>query len=323
VHTVLVLSSTALVLLGGLVALWLANRLGDWEQRRALQLLVLSAPVASLGLALLGLHHFTGQICFIAAPTWDQGLGLVLPLGMAASALAALAVGLARLATLRHVFRRGGLSGGPELEAVVAELADRLGAPRPRLVLAASERPLALAIGVVRPTLLLSPWMLAHLDKRELASVVAHELAHVVRRDSLVAWMATVLRDAFWYLPTSWLGQRQLRRDTELAADDLAVSITGGPLALASALAQVWEAGLSGRPSVAQALAGSSDLMEGRIRRLLAGPVPRSACSRPSAASLWTGAVALAGVTAAEGANLALLAAPMGCGPLSALSRLL
>lgn len=322
-HTLLVMSSLGLALVFGVAVLLRLRRIRAWERRRMLQLFVLGAPVASLGVALVGVHHFAGQICYIGAPNWDQGFGLFVPLAMGASALFATAAGLARLAAIRHAIGRRAVPGGPELEAMVGRLAGRLGTPRPRLLVAASDRPVALAAGISRPTLVLSRWMLSQLDRRELDSVVAHELAHIARRDYLVAWMATVLRDAFWYLPTNWAAHRQLRRDMELAADDLAVAATARPLALASALAKVWEAGLGPQPASAVALASSSDLMETRIGRLLSEPISSAGPGRPSMVSVWTGAVALAGVTGAEATNLALLAASMGCGPLSLLSRLI
>ena len=51
-------------------------------------------------------------------------------------------------------------------------------------------------------------------------------------------WLATVLRDAFFYLPTSWAAYRQLSHEKELICDDLAIGSTHRPLALASALAR-------------------------------------------------------------------------------------
>ncbi len=84
-------------------------------------------------------------------------------------------------------------------------------------------------------------WMIEHLDRRELEAVLAHELEHAARHDSLVIWFATVLRDAFFYLPTSRVAYHQLQHEKELACDDLAVGVTHWPLALASALAKAWQ----------------------------------------------------------------------------------
>jgi Zn-dependent protease with chaperone function len=70
----------------------------------------------------------------------------------------------------------------------------------------------------------------------ELEGVLAHELAHVARRDNLVALVATAFLGATACLPTSWSALRNLLHERELAADELAVSITGKPITLARVL---------------------------------------------------------------------------------------
>jgi hypothetical protein len=133
-----------------------------------------------------------------------------------------------------------------------------------------------------------------------------------------------VLRDAFFYLPTSWAAYRQMQREKELACDDLAVSLTERPLALASALAKVWRetAGQTGL-GMAQPLTGAGGGVEGRIERLLAAPRPAARDSRPRAITLALSGSALVGLLALEVVNLALMLAPMGCGPAATLGKLL
>jgi Zn-dependent protease with chaperone function len=322
-HALLVLSSLLMVLLVGCGVLALLRRLGDWAARRDLQLLVLAAPAVSLGIGLGGLHHFAGQACFLSTPPWDYTLGIALPLGMGVVALAGLGLGLVRLALLARLGGRAGLPAGAALQAAVERLARQLGTPQPHVRLCASERPLALTCGVVRPTLLLSTWLVTYLDQRELEAVLAHELAHLARRDPLVTWLATVLRDAFCYLPTSWVAYRQLQQERELACDDLAVGVTRRPLALASALAKVWQRAAAGPALATAAPLAASAAIEARIRRLLAAPHPAAqhTCSR--SAALGMGAVALAGLVVAEAGSIAVLLAPMGCGPSSWLGGLL
>lgn len=328
-HTLLALSALVLVILGAALALRLLPRLADWEGRRQVQLLVLAAPVFSLAVGLGGLAHFAGHVCFIGAPPWDYALGLALPLGMGAVALGGLALGLVRLALLGRIFTHRGIPAHPELQAIADHLAAQLGAPRPRVLLCPLERPLALAGGLWWPTILLSTWTLDHLDRRELEAVLAHELGHIGRRDYLAVWLATVLRDAFCYLPTSWAAYRQLQREKELACDDLAVRVTRRPLALASALAKVWQPTLSASAvGLAQSFEGAGESIEGRIERLLAEPAPsidgnHSQGDRPRLRSIVVAGSALAALVALQGANAALLLAPMGCGPASALARLL
>ncbi len=330
-HALLAFSALGLAILAGVLALRGLPRLIDWDGRRHIQLLVLAAPVLSLAIGLGAMFHFTGHICFIDAPPWDYTLGLAVPLGMAAVALGGLALGLMRLALMSRLFAQRGIPAQPELQALAERLAAYLGAPRPRVLLVALERPLALASGLRQPSILLSTWTLDHLDRQELEAVLAHELGHIARRDYLAVWLATVLRDAFCYLPTSWAAHRQLQQEKELACDDLAVQITGRPLALASALTKVWHPALTrSSVSLAQPFAGRSGSIEGRIERLLTRPalapdqsIPSSETDRQRGRAVAIAGSALAMLIAVQGANAIALLAPMGCGPAAALAKLL
>lgn len=323
-HTLLALASMLLVLLLGYVALTFLPRLRGWAQRRDLQFLVLALPVVSLGLSTAALYHFAGRACFLGTPTWDYTLGVALPLGMVVVALGGLGLGVIRATLMSRLVARRGSPAGPELRALAADLADRLGAPRPRVLVCPYGRPLALTCGLLRPTVLLSTWMVEQLDRRELEAVLAHELGHAARRDYLVIWLATVLRDAFVYLPTSWGAYLQLQREKESACDDLAVGTTSRPLALASALAKVWEQAVGGTAlGPAQALADAGEAIEVRIERLLGGSkaVPDSPRSRLVA--LGVGVSALVGLLALEALTVVVMLAPMGCGPAAPLARAL
>ncbi len=325
-HTLLGLSSTLLVVLGSYLIFGLLRRLGNWSQRRAVQCVVLAVPVVSLGLGLGGLHHFAGRACLRDAPSWDSLFGIALPVGMGLIALGALALGVARLALLQRVVTRKSISAGTQLQALADELAQRLGAIRPRVRLCASARPLALTCGLFRPTILLSTWMVEHLDRRELEAVLAHELEHVARRDYLVIWLATMLRDAFFYVPTSWAVYRQLQQEKELACDDLAVGATHRPLALASALAKVWQHAVGGAPfahgRAAQHLVGADESITDRIERLLARPEPTVSRQRTPIGTLALSLPALIGLLLLETANVVFVLALMGCGPALLLGRL-
>lgn len=323
-HVLLGVASLLLVILAGMLALSALRCVRRWGPRREVQLLVLAAPLLSLSLAIGTVHHFAGQVCFIAAPPWDYTLGAALPLAMGLISLGGLGFGLVRLGMLRRLVVRGGIPAGPELQALASRLAARLEAPEPRLLIRASERPLALTCGLIRPTVILSTWMLQHLDREELESVLAHELGHVTRRDVLVIWLGTVLRDSFFYVPTSWAAYRQLQRDKELACDDLALRATNQPLALASALAKVWQQAAGGaQPQGAQPLVDAATAIEERIERLLVTHPPAANAPWSRNGALGIGASALLGLLGLQAANLAVMLAPMGCGPASLFGRLL
>jgi beta-lactamase regulating signal transducer with metallopeptidase domain len=290
-----------------------------------MQFFLLTMPFITLGIGVGGLHDFVGHRCFIDIPFWDSLLGVMLPLCMAAIACGACCWGIARWLFMVRLIARRGISIGPELQGVADRLSKKQKIPSPRVLLCISDRPLALTCGIFRPIILLSTWMVEYLDQQELEAVLAHELQHVARRDSLMILLATILRDAFFYIPTSWIVYRQLQQEKELLCDEQAVGLTHRPLALASALAKVWlqaldEPGLA-KMSAAQSLVGADASIHGRIQRLLASP---NVMKTPSASPLTIFVSVAAAVTIllVQGANFFLILVIMGCIPFALLGKL-
>jgi bla regulator protein BlaR1 len=317
VHLLLGLSTVLTALAIGYLALHLQHRVMHWTGRRQIPFFILAVPVLSLALTAGALWHFSGLTCFLGAPPLDDAAGLAVPVGMGLIALGALALGLARLIIMQR-FAAHGVDAGAELQGLADRLADGLGVPHPRVLVRLSSHPVAFTCGIFRPAIVLSTWMIEHLDPQEQESVLAHELAHALRRDYLGIWLATVLRDAFFYLPTSRAAYRQLWNEREPACDDLAAALTRRPLALASALAKVWHEAVSDGPTLLAVpnLAVPAVNLEDRIRRLIDWTPPGSdQPPRPSSLRAMLG-----GATLTFGGlplvNLALVLAPMGCGPL-------
>ncbi len=169
--------------------------------------------------------------------------------------------------------------------------------------------------------------MLEHLDRRELEAVLAHELEHIARHDFLVTWLATILRDAFFYLPTSWIAYRQLQQEKELACDDLVIGTTHRPLALASALTKVWLHALDGACNVqfsaAQSLVGAAATINCRIERLLTTTEPPKMGDGSQTLTLRMNISVLVMFLLPGTVNMAIMLVLMGCGPALLLGKLL
>ncbi len=279
-HTFFLLSALLLAALISMLGAVLL-RLLPVGNRRPAALVVLGLPPAVLGLAVTHLFPLFWADC---APLigWDRVASFSLLALLAAAGLGAGSLSIARLALVDRLLPACTLVADSVLTTDVRALAKRVGLPPPALRILPSHSPLAVAGGLRRPSVVLSTWLLEHLDRHELESVVSHELAHLARRDYFTRWLARSLRDATVYLPGAWYALRVLEADEELSADALAVSTTGRPLAMASALGKVWRAlstreyrGLAGAPGYA---AGSADLIEERLERLINGQaLPTSA----------------------------------------------
>jgi beta-lactamase regulating signal transducer with metallopeptidase domain len=117
---------------------------------------------------------------------------------------------------------------------------------------------------------------IASLGDDELDAVLAHELAHLERRDPSWFFLAGFVQAALWMQPFNHLVAARFRRSAEIACDDRAVIVTDHPLCLARALGRLAHAAWAGHTSMpAQAsLAGSartSNALVDRVRRLATG----------------------------------------------------
>jgi heat shock protein HtpX len=99
------------------------------------------------------------------------------------------------------------------------------------------------------------------LDDEELRAVLAHEIGHIARRDSLRKTLATTYKTAFVFDPIAHIVEAAIYRDGELYADEYSAKITGNPAALASALIKIHESA-QGVPSTVPSMAALSLLLK-------------------------------------------------------------
>ena len=137
------------------------------------------------------------------------------------------------------------------------------------------------------------------LDDLELRAVLAHERAHVERRDLRTRGWLYLVRLLQAHTPGAVLMHRQLINDSEEACDDEAVRRVGAPLALASALLKT-HASVPGVAGGGPVMAAARSLEHGassmrvarRVERLLT-PRPLVAASGPELALFTAGLAAL------------------------------
>lgn len=79
--------------------------------------------------------------------------------------------------------------------------------------------PYPLAVGVLRPRVLLPQGLNAALSERQCRLVLAHEQCHARRRDNFAILAARLLGCVFWFHPLVLLAWRFFRVDQELACD--------------------------------------------------------------------------------------------------------
>ncbi len=169
----------------------------------------------------------------------------------------------------------------PELHEIVERLALKAGIPKPRVYIIPTQTPNAFATGrnPNHAAVAVTEGILRILNSEELEGVLAHEIAHIKHRDTLIMTVAATIAGAIavladfarWFL---WFGaydrdregnanplalvalvvmiivlpvaalliQLAISRAREFLADEGGAYISGKPLALASALAKLEQA---------------------------------------------------------------------------------
>ncbi len=108
-------------------------------------------------------------------------------------------------------------------------------------------------------------------------AVLAHEQAHVDRRDWIIALVARVHRSLFWFHPLAWWLERQLANLAEHAADDAAIAHTGDRRRYAQTLIEIVQDLQAGSGRFLTAMAKSANVRQ-RIDAALdeSRPSPRA-----------------------------------------------
>ena len=192
--------------------------------------------------------------------------------GMAIALIIALAMNLFsywnsdKLILRMHGARQADRRSAPELFGIVEQLADNAGLPMPKVYIMENDQPNAFATGrnPENAAVAATTGLLRRLSTEEVAGVMAHELAHVKNRDTLIMTITATIAGAISMLanfalffggnrnnPLGLIGtialmilapmaamlvQMAISRSREYEADRIGAEICGRPLWLASAL---------------------------------------------------------------------------------------
>ena len=149
------------------------------------------------------------------------------------------------LSFIRIVRLRGLLARAASISHDASSEVDRVKAmakldSEPRvLVVDARVTPFILPFGW-KPALVLPQPLLRTLDPEERATLIAHELAHLRRRDHWLAWIELAAVALYWWLPVAWLARNFARRSCENCCDGWVLRwLPGSALTYANALLKV------------------------------------------------------------------------------------
>ncbi len=194
-----------------------------------------------------------------------------------------------RLILVGRLADRRAVSDGP-LAATLAEL--RLTTGYRRRVNLTMARTISSPVALGLSEICVPELALSELGMEQQRSMLAHELAHLARRDALWLAGASLIERLFFFQPLNRLARRELETTAEYLSDEWAMRKTGSAVSLAKCLATVAEwiqASPLGVPVAG--LAERRSLLVSRISRLLdlgGGRLPQNPASRIGWALLAT-----------------------------------
>lgn len=166
-----------------------------------------------------------------------------------------------------HAIRASCLRDG-RIEAIAASLAQRFAVPSPDLLISdAATQPCT--SGFFKPLIILPAKLGASLDDRELTALLAHEMAHIRRRDFVSKWALLLLTRMSWLNPVASGLYRRIGLELECASDKLAARVTGLPGTLARTLVKTSRLIKADAPGRADYLmVGACSSLESRVGAL-------------------------------------------------------
>jgi uncharacterized protein (TIGR03435 family) len=189
------------------------------------------------------------------------------------------------------------ITSGREVDAL-RQLERQAGLTQPIAIVEAPGQFEPGVFGIRTPVLLWPAAIGTHLSTEQLVTILAHEVAHVRRRDNLTAAIQMIISAAFWFHPLVWWIGARLADERERACDEEVLHAGGEPEIYAETILAVCRLYLQAPPSCVAGVTSSN--LRTRIERIMTSAATRTLS--------WRHKLLLASIT------MAALATPVAIG---------
>lgn len=156
------------------------------------------------------------------------------------------------------------------LQLKIEQLARQIGLSRAPQLLISLKAKTPMAIGILKPVVLLPFTMATNLTSQQIEMLLLHELAHIRRHDYAVNLLQSIAELVLFYHPAVRWISTQVRNEREYCSDDVALHHCQNPLAYAHTLADTAELCRHHHHIPQMAVAASGGDLKGRIERIVA-----------------------------------------------------
>ncbi len=186
-----------------------------------------------------GMSLISASAQMLLERAWQASFSIMLGLSCVGSCL------LALFAIRRcHQFHRlvwGNAGESGRTDKLLRDVAESFHEVRPPRVLVVNAQVTPMLWGTLRhPVIVLPRALIESLNDEQVRSIVAHELAHFVRRDHWTNTLAFCVTTLLWWNPVAWIARRRLAEAAELCCDALVIErLLAGRKCYAQTLLQV------------------------------------------------------------------------------------
>lgn len=174
-------------------------------------------------------------------------------------------VGLSGIAFLK---KNQAFDAGKFWELKTIEIGHKLGMSKAIKLVQSGIAKVPMVVGHFKPVILLPLGLINGLSIAEVEAILAHELAHVKRRDYLVNLVQNLLEIVFFFNPAVLWISKLIRTEREHCCDDLALQCVGDKKNYVNALLYCQEF-QANSPAYAMALTGGKNQLLNRVKRML------------------------------------------------------
>ncbi|HFA50409.1 MAG TPA: hypothetical protein ENJ95_15455 [Bacteroidetes bacterium] len=157
----------------------------------------------------------------------------------------------------------------------LVQLKEGLGISKTIQLAASAKVKVPIALGWLKPVVLLPLAAVNNLDMQQVEAILAHELAHIARHDYLVNILQSIIEALFYFNPAIWWMSARIRSERENCCDDVAVALCGSSLAYAKALVSLQEM-QQASPALAMSFSKDKNKLLLRIQRILQSPAKKT-----------------------------------------------
>ena len=146
-------------------------------------------------------------------------------------------------------------------------LSNKIGVKKSILIAESLVAKVPMVVGYLKPVILLPVGLVCSIPPDQIEAILAHELAHIRRKDILINTIKSVIEVIFFYHPAIWWMSSVFDQEREHCCDDITLHASINPIALSKALLGAEEYRIKS-PKLAAAFNGNNYKLFNRIKRM-------------------------------------------------------